>query len=155
MKNLVAASCLAGCLALAAPAMSAVQTFGPAGSRFTLDIPDGWSATPRDDGCELVSPVRKTAFILQVRSSEGKSSAELAKKLVQAMSKEHPEYKLLGIKDEAPDRSAVEFEVEVDKVKARVAVKVVVVADRSCFVIYTGPDEQGIADIIKTIKHAQ
>ena len=155
MKKLIAASCLAACLALAVPAIAAVQTFGPDACRFTLDVPDGWVATPRDDGCKLVSADGKTAFTLQVRSSDGKSSAEIAKKFVQAMSKEGPEYKLLGIKDEAPDRSAVEYEVEVDKVKARLVVKVVVVGERSIIVMYTGSDEQGIADILKTVKDVQ
>ena len=41
MKRLFTAVCLAGGLAMAAPAVSAVQTFGPEAARFTIDIPEG------------------------------------------------------------------------------------------------------------------
>ena len=45
MKKLFVASCLAGGLAMAVPAISVVQTFGPEAARFTIDVPEGWTAT--------------------------------------------------------------------------------------------------------------
>ena len=81
MKKLFAASCLAGCLAMAVPAMAAVQTFGPESARFTIDIPEGWTATPRDDGCQVTSSDGNSSMVVQIKNSDGRTSAELAKAL--------------------------------------------------------------------------
>ena len=96
MKKLITALCLAGCLALAFPASAAVRTFGPDFPKFTIDVPDGWTVTPRDDGCQLESPDRKSSVTVQTMKSGGKSAAEMAMAVEQGLLKQNPGNKVLA-----------------------------------------------------------
>ena len=153
MKKLIAASSLAACLAAAAPAIAAVQTFGPDAFRFTLDVPDGLTATPGDDGRQLASAGGKAGFTSQIRSGGGRPPAGLADAVGQEMLRKQPECRLLGTRSLAPDRTVMEYEVEVDKDRVRGVL--VAEGDRCFTAVYAGSDEQGIASVIKTIKHVR
>ncbi len=146
MKKLITALCLAGCLALAVPASAAVQTFGPDFSRFTIDVPDGWTATPNDGGCQLISPDQKSSFSLQVQKSGGKSAAELTKLIGEKMGG-----KILGTKDIDPNQSILE--AEIDGVKIRLLVRVE--GDKFLAVTMAGPDEDAMTKIMDTVNEAK
>ena len=139
MKKLVAASCLAGCLALAAPAISAVQTFSAGASKFSIEVPDGWTAVQVDDGCLMESADKKTAFKVVFKDAGGKSHSELAIFLVNETIKKHPEYKLLGIKDVGPYVTLMEYESNGVKVTVGISTK-----GGICAIVSAGGPEIGI-----------
>ena len=135
MKKFIAAVCLAGCLALAAPSVAAVQTFGPDYARFTVDVPDGWKATPNDGGCQLISPDGNSSFSIQVQKSGGQSASELTRLIGQEMG-----WKVLKTEDVNPDQTYVEAESDGVKVK---------------FSVMAGPDEAAMTKILQTFDGAK
>ena len=151
MKKLITALCLAGCLALAFPASAAVRTFGPDFPKFTIDVPDGWTVTPRDDGCQLESPDRKSSFTVQTMKSGGKSAAEMAMAVEQGLLKQNPGNKVLAAKEISPNKTVMECEFD----KVKMTVVVVVEGDKCCVVAAAGSDADGIASILKTVKYVQ
>ena len=146
MKKFVTALCLAGCLSLAAPSFAAVQTFGPDYAKFTVDVPDGWKATPNDGGCQLVSPDEKSSFSVQVQKSGGKSAAEVTK----IIGKETG-WKILKTEDINPSQTYVEAEVDGVKIKF----SVIVDGDKFCAITMAGPDEATMTKIMQTFDGAK
>ncbi len=145
MKKLFAALCLAGCLALAAPSSAAVQTFGPDYARFTIDVPDGWKATPNDGGCQLISPDENSSFSVQVQKSGGKSAAELT----QLIGKEIGG-KILKTEDINPGQTYMEAEVD----GVRIKLTVIVDGDKFCAITMAGSDEAAMFGIMDTLQDA-
>ena len=146
MTKLITALCLAACLALAAPATAAVQTFGPDFSKFTIDVPNGWTTTPNDGGCQLVSPDQKSSFSVQVQKNGGKSAAELAKLIG-----EQTGGKILGTKDINPNQTIMEIELNGVNLKIMVMVE----GDKFLAVTMAGPDEDAMTKIMDTVKEAK
>ncbi|MBO5491325.1 MAG: hypothetical protein J5960_07905 [Desulfovibrio sp.] len=146
MKKCLTALCLAGCLALAAPAFAAVQTFGPDFSKFTIDVPDGWKATPNDGGCQLISPDQNSSFSVQVAKNGGKSASELTKLIGQNLGG-----KILSTKDVNPNQTFLEAEVDGVKINLMVMVE----GDKFCAVTMAGPDEETMVKIMNTVQDAK
>ena len=146
MTKLITALCLAACLALAAPATAAVQTFGPDFSKFTIDVPDGWKTQPQEGGCQLISPDQKSSFSVQVQKNGGKSAAELAKLIGNQVGG-----KILSTKDLNPTQTIMEIELDGVKLK----IMVMVDGDKFCAATMAGPDEDTMIKIMDTIKDAK
>ena len=146
MTKLITALCLAACLALAAPATAAVQTFGPDFSKFTIDVPDGWTAKPQDGGCQLISPDQNSSFSVQVQKNGGKSASELIKLIGNQLGG-----KILLSKDMNPNQSIMEVELNGVKLKLMVMVE----GDKFLTVTMAGSDEDTMTKIMDTVKEAK
>ncbi len=146
MKKFIAAFCLAGCLALAAPSVAAVQTFGPDYAKFTVDVPDGWKATPNDGGCQLISPDGNSSFSVQVQKSGGKPASELTRLIGQEMG-----WKVLKTEDINPDQTYVEAEID----GVRVKFSVIVDGDKFCAITMAGSDEAAMTKILQSFDGAK
>ena len=146
MTKLITPLCLAACLALAAPATAAVQTFGPDFSKFTIDVPDGWTAKPQDGGCQLISPDQNSSFSVQVQKNGGKSASELIKLIGNQLGG-----KILLSKDMNPNQSIMEVELNGVKLKLMVMVE----GDKFLTVTMAGSDEDTMTKIMDTVKEAK
>ena len=118
MKALPASLLLASCLLLAGGTQAAVQEFGPDFSRFTIDVPEGWTAQAIDGGVQMADP--EGACSLAVTNVKpGDASAEsLCRDIVQKagiqnpkeLGKEEGSYAMSGTRDGAPLVVAVTVE---------------------------------------------
>jgi len=84
MKKILASLLCAGCLAFAGNASAAVQEFGPADWRFTVDVPEGWAATAKENGVQITKNDQSTSFQVDVHPTGGKSSKEIIDALTKA-----------------------------------------------------------------------
>jgi len=88
MNKMFAAFALAGALLLAAPAANAaVQTFGD----FTVDVPDGWTASKADNGCMITKNDKSSNMAIMSMAAEGATpdqiAAEVAKQFTNPQTK--------------------------------------------------------------------
>ncbi len=77
MKKILASLLCAGCLAFAGIASATVQEFGPADWRFTADVPEGWTATAKDNGVQITKNDQSTSFQVDVHPTNDKSTKEI------------------------------------------------------------------------------
>ncbi len=146
MKKIFAVFCLAGCLAMAVPSLAVVRTFGPDFSRFSLDVPDGWKAVPKNGGCQLISPDGNSSFSVHVQRSGGKSLAELTKDIKRRMGG-----RILSEQNIDSDKSVIEAEVDGIRIKLFIMVE----GDQFCAVTMAGSDEAGMLRIMDTLNNAK
>lgn len=105
MKALLASLLCALCLLLAGDAQAAVQEFGPSFSRFTIDVPDGWTAKALKNGVQMVSPDRRNSIAAIIDASRGHSAEQIARGVAQKTGlqevrrKNESNYFVTGVKD--------------------------------------------------------
>ena len=144
MKAAFASLALAAALALAAPdASAAVQEFGPDNARFTLDVPEGWTATAKELGVQLEKNDHSTSFEVAIHPTGGKSGQEVADTLAKTLgfqcSKEGGSWLLTG---------------EEDGIKIAVVVYVDEKEGKFMAVTMAGSDGEGMKQILGTLKDA-
>ena len=83
MKALPASLLLASCLLLAGGTQAAVQEFGPDFSRFTIDVPEGWTAKALKNGVQMVSRDRQNSIAAIIDDNKGLSAEQIAKSVAQ------------------------------------------------------------------------
>lgn len=138
--------CLTGILATAAPALAATQTFGPDFSRFTVDVPDGWTAKANDGGCQITAPDGGTSVSIQVQKNGGKSAAELAGLIGGQLGG-----KIVKTENEGPNQATVYAELD----GVRVAVMIVVEGDKFAAFTMAGSDAAMMKKIVGSIADAR
>jgi len=84
MKKILASLLFACCLGFAGSASAAVQEFGPADWRFTVDVPEGWAAEAKENGVQITKNDQSTSFQVDVHPTGGKSSKEVIDVLAKA-----------------------------------------------------------------------
>ncbi len=110
MKALPASLLLASCLLLAGGTQAAVQEFGPDFSRFTIDVPGGWTAQAIDGGVQMADPEGTCSLSVTNVKSGGASAEALCRAIVQKsgmqdareLGKEDGNYAMSGTKDGVP-----------------------------------------------------
>ena len=142
MKALSASLALAAALAFSAPAYAAVQEFGPDNARFTLDVPDGWTATAKEVGVQLTKNDGSTSFQVDVYPTGGRPGQEIADTLA----------KTLGYACEKNQDGSWLLKGEEDG--TRIAVVVLVDEKEGKFMSVTmgGSDGDGMKQILGTLK---
>ena len=146
MKSRIVALCLTSLLAMAAPGLAAPQTFGPDFSRFTVDVPDGWTAKANDGGCQITAPDGATSVSIQVQKSGGKSAAELAGLIGGQLGG-----KIVKTENEGPNQTTVYAEID----GVRVAVMIVVDGDKFAAFTMAGSDAATMKKIVGSIADAK
>ncbi|MBO4683794.1 MAG: hypothetical protein J5600_00530 [Desulfovibrio sp.] len=141
MKKILASLLCAACLAFAGSASAAVQEFGPADWRFTVDVPEGWTATAKDNGVQLTKNDQSTSFQVDVNPTEGKS----AKELIDAMAK------ATGFTPSQEGEAWV-LSGESDGVKINVVVNVNEAAGKFSAITLAGTDTDGMGKILSSLK---
>lgn len=105
MKAPTASLLCALCLLLAGACQAAVQEFGPSFSRFTIDVPEGWTAKPLKNGVQMVSRNRQNSIAAIIDGSRGHSAEQIAKGIAQKTGlteirrKNDSNYFVTGVKD--------------------------------------------------------
>ena len=120
MKALLASLLCAACLLLAGGTQAAVQEFGPDFSRFTIDVPEGWTAKAIDGGVQLADQGGTCSLAVTSVKSGGASAEALCKAVVQKsgmqdakeLGKEDGNYAMSGTRDGVPIVVAVTAEGE-------------------------------------------
>ena len=115
MKKALLASLLFEICLLAGSAQAAVQEFGPDFSRFTINVPEGWTAAAIDGGVQMADPEGTCNLSVTNVKSGGASAEALCKAAVQkygvqdakALDKEDGSFAMSGTKDGAPFAVAV------------------------------------------------
>ncbi len=115
MKKALLASLLVAICLLAGSAQAAVQEFGPDFSRFTINVPEGWTAAAIDGGVQLADQNGACSLAVTKVKSGGASAEALCKAAVQkygvqdakALDKEDGSFAMSGTKDGAPFAVAV------------------------------------------------
>ena len=110
MKALLASLLCAACLLLAGGTQAAVQEFGPDFSRFTIDVPEGWTAKTIDGGVQLADQGGTCSLAVTNVKSGGASAEALCKAVVQKsgmqdakeLGKEDGNYAMSGTRDGVP-----------------------------------------------------
>ena len=118
MKKALLASLLVAICLLAGSAQAAVQEFGPDFSRFTINVPEGWTAAAIDGGVQLADQNGACSLAVTKVKSGGASAEALCKAAVQkygvqdakALDKEDGSFAMSGTKDGAPFAVAVTIE---------------------------------------------
>ena len=144
MKNLFMGLCLLVCLGFACTAAAAVQTYGPDFSRFTVDVPQGWTASPNTGGCQISSPDGASSVSIQINRSGGKSALELAQLIAADMP---------GEKNIEEEDGGVNIYATIDGV--RVAVTVVADDDKFLVITVAGPDSATLDRIVNSLGDAE
>lgn len=85
MRKAFCSMALMFALALPGMSMAAVQEFGPDFSRFTVDVPDGWTAQTKEGGVQLSSKDGNTSVAIQVIKIGSKSPEEVAQALTKSL----------------------------------------------------------------------
>ena len=83
MKALLASLLCAACLLTAGGSQAAVQEFGPDFSRFTIDVPEGWTAKALKNGVQMVSRDRQNSIAAIIDDNKGLSAEQIAKSVAQ------------------------------------------------------------------------
>ena len=83
MTALIAALLCSLCLLLAGACQAAVQEFGPSFSRFTIDVPEGWTAKALKNGVQMVSHDRQNSIAAIIDDNKGLSAEQIAKSVAQ------------------------------------------------------------------------
>jgi hypothetical protein len=105
MKALLASLLCAVCLLLAGAAQAAIQEYGPSFSRFTIDVPEGWTAKALNNGVQMVSRDRQNSIAAIIDDSRGHSAEQIAKGVAQKTGlreirrKNESNYFVTGVKD--------------------------------------------------------
>jgi hypothetical protein len=110
MKTLLASLLCAACLLLAGASQAAVQEFGPGFSRFTIDVPEGWTAKAIDGGVQLADQDGTCSLSVTNVKSGGASAEALCKAIVlksgmqdaKELGKEDGNYAMSGTRDGVP-----------------------------------------------------
>ncbi len=118
MKALPASLLCAASLLLAGGSQAAVQEFGPGFSRFTIDVPEGWTAKATGGGVQLADQDGTCSLSVTSVKSEGASAEALCRAAVQEsgmqdareLGKEDGSYAMSGTRDGAPLAVAVTVE---------------------------------------------
>ena len=144
MKALFASLALAAALAFSAPASAAVQEFGPDNARFTLDVPDGWTATAKEVGVQLTKNDGSTSFQVDVYPTGGRPGQEIADTLA----------KTLGYACAKNQDGSWLLKGEEDGTRIAVVVIVDEKEGRFLSVTMAGSDGDGMKQILGTLKDA-
>ena len=115
MKKALLASLLVAICLLAGSAQAAVQEFGPDFSRFTINVPEGWTAAAIDGGVQLADQNGACSLAVTKVKSGGASAEALCKAAVQkygvqdakALDKEDGSFAMSGTREGAPFAVAV------------------------------------------------
>ncbi|MBQ9406593.1 MAG: hypothetical protein IJU37_07660 [Desulfovibrio sp.] len=146
MKHLLTALTLVCCLALTAPVWAATQTFGPDFSRFTVEVPDGWTAKANDGGCQITSADEGSSVSIQVAKNGGKSAAELAKLIGDNLGG-----KIVKTENDGPNQSSIYAEID----GVRVVVMVFVDGDKFAAFTMAGSDTDTMQKIAGSLQDAK
>ncbi len=84
MKKILASLLFAACLGFAGNASAAVQEFGPDFARFTIDVKDGWTAQPIENGAQVAKADQSCVIAITVVKSNGLTAEALCKGVVAA-----------------------------------------------------------------------
>ena len=120
MKALLASLLCAAGLLMAGGSQAAVQEFGPDFSRFSIDVPEGWTAKAIDGGVQLADQGGTCSLAVTNVKSGGASAEALCKAVVQQsgmqeakeLGKEAGNYAMSGTRDGVPLVVAVTVEGE-------------------------------------------
>ena len=107
MKKALLASLLVAICLLAGSAQAAVQEFGPDFSRFTINVPEGWTAAAIDGGVQLADQNGACSLAVTKVKSGGASAEALCKAAVQKYGVQDGSFAMSGTKDGAPFAVAV------------------------------------------------
>ena len=115
MKKALLASLLVAICLLAGSAQAAVQEFGPDFSRFTINVPEGWTAAAIDGGVQLAEQNGACSLAVTKVKSGDASAEALCKATVQkygvqdakALDKEDGSFAMSGTREGAPFAVAV------------------------------------------------
>ncbi len=105
MKALLASLLCAACLLPAGGAQAAVREFGPQFSRFTIDVPEGWTAQALKNGVQMVSASRQDSIAAVIDHNRGLTAEQIAKGVAQKTGlkeirrKNDSNYFVTGVKD--------------------------------------------------------
>ena len=141
MKKILASLLCAGCLAFAGSASATVQEFGPADWRFTADVPEGWTATAKDNGVQITKNDQSTSFQVDVHPTGGKSSTEVIDVLAKAT----------GF-NPSQEGDAWVFSGESDGTKITIVVNVNEAAGKFSAITMAGTDTEGMEKILNSFK---
>ena len=107
MKALIASLLCSLCLLLAGACQAAVQEFGPSFSRFTIDVPEGWTAKALKNGVQMVSHARQNSIAAIIDANRGHTAEQIAKSVAhktglrEIRRKDDSNYFVTGFKDGA------------------------------------------------------
>ncbi|MCR4666482.1 MAG: hypothetical protein K5657_04210 [Desulfovibrio sp.] len=146
MFKYIAMLCVVACLAVATPSMAATQNFGPDFARFSIEVPDGWSAQPNEGGCQITSPDGSTSVSVQVFKSNGKSASELAKLIGDQMGG-----KIVKTENNGNDSTTVYAELD----GVRLAIMVTVSEGKAVVVTMAGTDKEALNKILGSLGDAK
>ena len=115
MKKALLASLLVAICLLAGSAQATVQEFGPDFSRFTINVPEGWTAAAIDGGVQLADQNGACSLAVTKVKSGDASAEALCKATVQkygvqdakALDKEDGSFAMSGTREGAPFAVAV------------------------------------------------
>ena len=105
MKDLLASLLCALCLLMAGDCQAAVQEFGPSFSRFTIEVPEGWTAKALKNGVQMVSRDRRNSIAAIIDGNRGHTAEQIAKGVAQKTGlkevrrKNESNYFVTGVKD--------------------------------------------------------
>lgn len=146
MKKCITTLCLVACLALAHQALAAPQTFGPDFARFSVDVPNGWTAKSNDGGCQITSGDGGSSLSIQVHKNGGKSATELAKAIGEQMGG-----KVVKMEENAPNQTNLYCELD----GVRVAVMITVDGDQFVALTMAGSDTDTMQKIAASLADAK
>lgn len=143
MKKMLCALVLA-CGLFATQVFAAPQTFNSPAGKFSIDVPQGWTAQTVDMGCMLTDAKGENSMSLQYRKADVDPKV-LANAVVESM-------KGKLVKESEEEGTIVKI-----CTVAGVEVMVVVapVDDILTCAIIGGPDKQGMLDLLKTVQEVQ
>ena len=72
-------------LTLPGMSMAAVQEFGPDFSRFTIDVPDGWTAQTKEGGVQLSSKDGNNSIVIQITKAGSAPIEEIAQNIAKSL----------------------------------------------------------------------
>ena len=114
------------------PVMAGTQTFDSSLGKFSLDVPDDWTAKAISNGCQVTSKDEKNSMAIQIVNAGDLSNADLAERIAKAVSMEVTEKRDNG------DMVAWDGTVSGDKMLLIVRVK-----DKSALSIIMGGEMRG------------
>ena len=85
MRKAFCSMALMFALALPGMSMAAVQEFGPDFSRFTVNVPDGWSAQKKENGVQLASKDGNNSIVIQVSKAGSAPLEEVAQNIAKSL----------------------------------------------------------------------
>lgn len=146
VKTYFLSVCCLGFLLISAPVFSAVQVFGPASRKFSLDIPKGWNAYPSTNGCQLISPDKHSSLAITLQENTGMTTEDVAKSYVKNMGKVK-----YSIKNTRKGQSVL----LVDMNDFMTKIIITEIGNEFFIVNIAGTDENAMNNVLRTLKIAK